>query len=68
MTTAIILASGTGERFKGDMPKQFTKLAGLHVIVHTLKVFESSNHIDNIIVVTNGENIELVWEYVDSTI
>ncbi len=63
-TTAIILASGIGERFKGNGPKQFTKLAGLPVIVHTLKVFESSNHIDNIIVVTNGENIELVWEYV----
>jgi len=63
MTTAIILASGTGERFKGNKPKQFTKLAGLPVIVHTLKVFEQSRSINQIVVVTDRENIESVWEY-----
>ena len=61
--TAIILASGTGERFKGNMPKQFTKLAGLPVIVHTLKVFEQSRCINDILVVTNKESIGFVWEY-----
>ncbi len=62
-TTAIILASGSGERFLGEKPKQFVKLAGLPVLVHTLKVFEYNNKIDDIVVVTNEENIDLVWEY-----
>ncbi len=60
---SIILASGIGERFLGNQPKQFTKLAGLPVIVHTLKVFEQNRHINNIIVVTNEDKIELVREY-----
>lgn len=36
-TTPIILASGSGDRFKFEQPKQFMKLAGLPVVVHTLK-------------------------------
>ncbi len=63
MITAIILASGIGKRFSGDQPKQFIKLAGVPIIVHTLKVFEGSRSIDDIIIVTNRGNIELVWEY-----
>jgi 2-C-methyl-D-erythritol 4-phosphate cytidylyltransferase len=61
--TAVILASGTGERFLGDKPKQFVKLAGLPVLVHTLKVFESNKQINEVIVVTNEIYIDLVWEY-----
>ncbi|WP_022670391.1 2-C-methyl-D-erythritol 4-phosphate cytidylyltransferase [Hippea alviniae] len=63
MVKAIILASGIGERFSSDLPKQFTKLAGLPVIVHTLKAFERSKYIDSVIVVTNASNVERVWEY-----
>jgi len=61
---AVILASGTGTRFNDDKPKQFVKLAGLPVIVHTLKVFQSFGTISEIIVVTQAEHVELVWEYV----
>jgi len=35
MISAIILASGTGQRFQGTQPKQFMKLAGMPVLVHT---------------------------------
>lgn len=63
MINAIILAAGKGKRFSGDIPKQFVKLAGLPVIVHTLKVFQKNESIDKIIVVTNKENVEEVWEY-----
>ena len=58
---AIILASGTGLRFGDNQPKQFTKLAGLPILVHTLRVFECSPEIDKIIVVTNEEFVEHVW-------
>ncbi len=61
--SSIILATGIGKRFIDNQPKQFTKLAGLPVIVHTLKVFEENKYIDNVIVVTNKDKVELVWEY-----
>lgn len=60
----IILASGTGSRFNDGEPKQFVKLAGLPVIVHTLKVFESCQSISGIVIVTQQEYVDQVWEYV----
>ncbi len=66
MNTAIILASGTGIRFQGDTPKQFIKLAGLPVLVHTLKTFQSHSLIDKIIVVTGFEYINQVWGYANT--
>ena len=35
----IILASGTGTRYKSDIPKQFIKIAGKTVLEHTLDIF-----------------------------
>jgi len=61
---AVILASGTGTRFNDWMPKQFVKLAGLPVLVHTLRVFHTCPHISGVVVVTQQEHIEQVWEYV----
>lgn len=63
LNSAIILASGSGERFMGKTPKQFTKLAGLPILVHTLKVFEKNENIQDIIVITNEEFVDLVWEF-----
>jgi ribitol-5-phosphate 2-dehydrogenase (NADP+) / D-ribitol-5-phosphate cytidylyltransferase len=60
-TTAIILASGSGIRFKGDLPKQFVKLAGLPVVVHTLKAFQMNKQLSDIIIVTLAEYIEELW-------
>jgi len=65
MISAIILASGSGERFRDNMPKQFAKLAGLPVLVHTLKVFQESNAIDEIIVTSNDYGLGSIWGYVD---
>ena len=61
MITAIILASGTGLRFGDNQPKQFTKLAGLPVLIHTLKSFETFSDVDKVIVVTNEEYVDHVW-------
>lgn len=62
--SVIVLASGIGSRFLDNQPKQFTKLAGLPVLIHTLKVFDEFTSVDNVIVVTNDEFVEHVWELV----
>jgi 2-C-methyl-D-erythritol 4-phosphate cytidylyltransferase len=61
---AVILASGTGSRFNDCTPKQFIKLAGLPVIVHTLRVFDLCPRIDGVVVVTQEEYVEQTWLYV----
>lgn len=49
----IILASGTGSRFGGELPKQLAKISGKTILEHTIQVFENSKQIDHIIVVIN---------------
>ena len=50
---AIILAGGIGSRLGLSTPKQFLKVAGKMVVEHTIDVFESNPHIDEIAVVSN---------------
>lgn len=50
-TIAVILAGGVGSRFGLDKPKQFAKLAGLNIIDHTIKTFNESDYIDEIIII-----------------
>ena len=51
----IILASGTGNRYGSDIPKQFVKIAGKTVFEHTINIFENSKEIDAVIVVITPE-------------
>jgi 2-C-methyl-D-erythritol 4-phosphate cytidylyltransferase len=51
MNIAIIAAAGAGTRMASDRPKQFLLLAGMPVIIHTLKVFEQCESIQEVIVV-----------------
>src|SRR5215207_11532562 len=51
MNIAIIAAAGAGTRMASDQPKQFLLLAGTPVIIHTLKVFEQCESINEVIVV-----------------
>jgi 2-C-methyl-D-erythritol 4-phosphate cytidylyltransferase len=37
--TAIIVAGGSGARMKHDLPKQFIRLQGIPVLMHTISVF-----------------------------
>ncbi len=50
-TTAIIVAAGSGSRFKSDIPKQFLEISGKPVIVHTIERFESAPSVDSIVLV-----------------
>jgi len=63
-TYAVILASGKGQRFKSDIPKQFTKLAGKLLIEHTISVFEKHSLVDEIIVVTLEDYISKLEELI----
>ncbi len=60
MVTAVVLSSGSGNRFQGQQPKQFMKLSGLPVIVHTLKIFQSSPVIDDIVIVCHENFVDYV--------
>lgn len=51
---AIILASGTGERAKAHLPKQFIKVASKTLLEHTIEIFERNELIDKIIIVTSA--------------
>jgi len=51
MNIAIIAAAGAGTRMASDRPKQFLLLAGTPVIIHTLRVFEQCESINEVIVV-----------------
>ncbi|MFY9996662.1 MAG: bifunctional cytidylyltransferase/SDR family oxidoreductase [Leclercia sp.] len=61
---AVILSGGSGSRFGGDLPKQFTKLAGKAVIEYTIDAFERANKIDEIIIVTQSAHMNLTWDII----
>lgn len=64
MNTAIILASGTGERTGLQIPKQFMKVAGKMVIEHTIDTFENHKQIDEIIIISHPNHVEFVKDTV----
>jgi 2-C-methyl-D-erythritol 4-phosphate cytidylyltransferase len=51
MNVAIVVAAGKGTRLGGDRPKQFLELGGIPIIIHTLRQFERSLEIDEVIAV-----------------
>lgn len=57
---AIIPAAGSGSRIGGEIPKQFLKFNGKELIAYTLDVFQRSEMIDEIIIVTTGSGFEYI--------
>jgi 2-C-methyl-D-erythritol 4-phosphate cytidylyltransferase len=57
MNVAILVGGGRGVRFGGDRPKQFLELNGTPIIVHTLRQFELSRQIDQVVVVLPASEI-----------
>lgn len=51
----IILASGSGSRYRADVPKQFVKIAGKTILEHTIDIFEKAIGINEIIIVITPE-------------
>jgi 2-C-methyl-D-erythritol 4-phosphate cytidylyltransferase len=58
MNSAIIVAAGSGARFGGGRAKQFRELAGIPLIVHTLRRFERAETIDEIIAVAPPSDLD----------
>ena len=62
-TAAIIVAAGSSVRMGGDTPKQFLPLNGMPVVVWTLRAYEASDYIDEIVVVVRPGDREKYLEY-----
>jgi 2-C-methyl-D-erythritol 4-phosphate cytidylyltransferase/2-C-methyl-D-erythritol 2,4-cyclodiphosphate synthase len=57
---AIIPAGGVGKRLKAESAKQYLLLADLPLLVHTLKVFQHADGIDDIILAVPENDIDFV--------
>ncbi|MGD9561643.1 MAG: 2-C-methyl-D-erythritol 4-phosphate cytidylyltransferase [Pyrinomonadaceae bacterium] len=57
MNTAIIVAAGSGERFKSEVPKQFLEINGKPVIVHTLERISAAPSIDAVVLVLAADRV-----------
>lgn len=55
---AVIFAGGSGKRMKANIPKQFLKVYGKEIIIHTLEKFQYNDNIDLIY-------IGCIKEYID---
>ena len=51
----IIPASGSGDRFRTRIPKQFIKLRGKELITYTIRKFNSINNVESIVIATKKE-------------
>jgi len=64
MITAILACGGKGERFGGDLPKQFIPLAGLPIYLYSLFLFEKHPKVDKIVIVCPKDYVKRVKEEV----
>lgn len=56
-TFVIIPAAGSGKRFLAEIPKQFHKINGIEILVHTILKFQKAKKVDKIIVAVNKDFI-----------
>lgn len=58
--SAVIAAGGRGTRMGAGFNKVFMKLSGTEILLHTMRAFDESPFVDEIIVVTGAEDIKKV--------
>ena len=63
MTTAIIIAGGSGSRMGQDIPKQFINVYDKPVLIYTLEGFQKHPQVDLIEVVCIDGWHDVVWAY-----
>lgn len=63
MTTAIIIAGGSGQRMGQDIPKQFINVYDKPVLIYTLEGFQKHPLIDSIEVVCIDGWHDVLWAY-----
>lgn len=57
---AIVLSAGSGKRMNTDTKKQYLLIDGKPVVYYSLKAFQDSDVIDEVILVTSKEDIDYV--------
>lgn len=71
MIYGAVLAGGTGERLGLGMPKQFYKIGGKPILIHSVEAFLKVDEFDYVIVSSPGEHIdktkEIIGEYIENT-
>ena len=60
-TAAVIVAAGNSVRMGGGTSKQLLELCGIPVLAHTLKAFQRSRMIDEIVVVARPEDHAAIY-------
>ncbi len=61
MKYALIVAGGSGSRMSSDIPKQFLEIAGLPILMHTIRRFYEYSPTVKIIVVLPADQL-IAWE------
>ena len=62
MNSAVIVASGSGVRFGGKIPKQFIKINGQEILSYSVNTFLEHPQIDEVIIVSHPYWIDAVTE------
>jgi 2-C-methyl-D-erythritol 4-phosphate cytidylyltransferase len=62
-TCAVIVAAGSGSRMGSAVPKQFLELGGMPVVARTLRAYQNSDYITDIVVVRRPEDAGIYEEY-----
>ena len=63
-TVAIIPAGGSGKRMQENQSKQYLLLDGVPVLVHTLRIFQGSQKIDEIFLIVPEDDVEFARQSV----
>ncbi len=58
MNTAIIVAAGSGERFRSETPKQFLELKGRAVLDRTIEQVSAAPSVDSIVLVLSSDRVD----------
>lgn len=66
MTSAIIVAAGKGTRMGFD--KLLARLGGCPVILHTLRAFQACPDIDEIVIVTSADRVDVIRRLADDLV
>lgn len=64
-TSVIIPAGGVGKRFGSNIPKQFVEMAGMPLIIHTIKIFDRIDDVESIVIPVHNEWFTYTKEIVE---
>jgi 2-C-methyl-D-erythritol 4-phosphate cytidylyltransferase len=53
--SVIIPAGGIGKRFGSSIPKQFLEISGIPILIHTIRIFDEVEEVDDIVVSVHSE-------------